>query len=101
MNDIHFQHHVFIQKVCRSLLIGNNAPNLCRREEDIFRLLRCKERLYSRLHTQIQLLVCTGDDICVALPLKFPDDGGAYHAPMPGYVDFCVLIHDVSFAFLI
>ena len=35
----------------------------------------------------------SGDNIVVALPVQFPDNGAAHHAPVARHINFRVFLH--------
>ena len=93
MDDVHFQGHVVVHEIGQRFLIGHNAAHLGRSQKHIFRLFFGKELLHGLLAAEVQFLVGAGDDIVVALPLKFPHNGTAHHAAMAGHINFCILFH--------
>ena len=100
VDDVHFQRHVVIHEIGQCFLIGHDAADLGSSKEHILRLLLCKKRFHSILTGQVQLLVGAGDDIGVALPVQFPDDCRANHAPVARHINFGTFLHhkaDASF----
>ena len=93
MDDIHFQNHIVVHKVRQGILVGYDAAYLRRSQKHILRLLPSEEGLHGVLPGQIQLLMGPGNNVVVALPVQFPHNGGAHHAPVTGYIDFCVFVH--------
>ena len=96
MDDVHFQNHIVVHKVRQGVLVGYDAAYLCRCQKHILRLLRSEESFHSVLPGQVQLLMSPGDNVVVALPVQLPHNGGAHHAPVTGYIDFCVFIHHIN-----
>lgn len=97
VDDVHLEDHVIIHEVSQRALVGLDATDLRRREEDVLGTLLGKETLNGLLTRQVQLLVRTGDDVRVALTLQFANDGRTHHAAVSGYIDFCMLLHHKTF----
>ena len=93
MDDIHFEDHVLVHEIRQSTLIGDNAPDLCCREEDVFGLLLREEGLHIHLTGEVEFLVGSSDDVMVSLPLQLAHNSRANHAAMPRDVYFTILLH--------
>ena len=90
MDDVHLQDHVVVHEVGQRALVGHNAAHLGGCQEHVLGLLLCEEGLHLVLTGEVQLPVRAGDDIGVALPLQFADNGTSHHAPVSGYVNLRV-----------
>ena len=93
MDDVHFQNHVVVHEIGKGVLVCHDAAHLGGGEEDILRLFFGKKCLHLILPGQIQFLVGSGDNIVVALPVQFPDNGTAHHAPVARHINFRILLH--------
>ena len=105
VDHVHFQNHVVVHKIRQGILVGHNAAHLGGSQEYILRLFRFEKGFHLILPGQVQFLMSTGDDVAVALPLQFPDNGGAHHAPVARHIDFRVFLHhfaasSIAFSFL-
>ena len=98
MDHVHLQDHVIVHEIRQGILVGNDSANLGSGQKHIFRLFLPEECLHRILAAKIQLLVGAGDDIGIALPLQFPDNGGADHAPVARHIDFRVFLHHFAAA---
>ena len=93
MDDVHLQNHVVVHEVGQRALVGHDAAHLGGCQEHVLGTLLCEEGLHLVLTGEVQLPVRAGDDIGVALPLQFADNGTSHHAPVSGYVNLTVLFH--------
>ena len=93
MNNIHFQNHVVIHKICQCFAVGHDTANLCCSQKNIFRLFFSKEFFYSILSAQIQLFMRACDNICIALTLQLTHNGRANHSAMACDIDFGIFLH--------
>ena len=93
MDDVHLQNHVVVHEVGQRALVGHDAAHLGGCQEHVLRTLLCEEGLHLVLTGEVQLPVRAGDDIGVALPLQFADNGTSHHAPVSGYVNLTCFFH--------
>ena len=67
MDHVHLQDHIVIHKICQGSLICHNTANLCSCQENILWLFLGKKSLHCVLAAEIQLCMCPGYDIGIAL----------------------------------
>ena len=93
MDDVHLADHVVVHEVGQGVLVGDDATDFRRRQEDIFGLLLSEELLHGILSGEVEFFMGSGDDVIVALALKLAHNGRAYHATVPGDIYFTVFVH--------
>ena len=54
MDDVAFDHQVFVDEIRRIAVVGVDAPHLCRRKDHDIRLFRLHEIPDCRLRRQVQ-----------------------------------------------
>lgn len=92
MNNVALYHHVFINKIRRIRVVGDNAAHFRRRQINLVDTRPGKERLYRTPVEQIQLIAGAQYQFHVAALRKLPYNGGAHHPAMARHKN-SLLIH--------
>ncbi|GAS43287.1 hypothetical protein NGUA33_03808 [Salmonella enterica] len=82
MNNVALYHHIFIDKIRRIRVVGDNAAHFRRRQINLVDTRPGKERLYRAPVEQIQLIAGAQHQLHVAALRKLPYNGGAHHPAM-------------------
>ena len=64
VDDVRFNHEVFINKLGRVYVIGMNAPYLCCRENHMIWFFLAKEYFHCILIGKIKLFMCSSNQVC-------------------------------------
>src|SRR5690606_20086589 len=93
MNNDRLYDVVVVHKLSLGRVIRIDSLQICYCKSHRVRLLTVKERLYCGLIAKVELLRTSCDKVAISFFLQAAHDRRAYHAPMAGYVDFCILLH--------
>ena len=93
INEGNLDLQVIVEKVSRISIVGMDAANFGRREEDVFRLLFRIEGVDGGAIEEVEFCPATPDEVGVALGFQLPPDGASYHSAMAGDVNFGGFIH--------
>lgn len=92
VNNVALYHHVFINKIRRIRVVGDNAAYFRRRQINLVDTRPGKERLYRTPVEQIQLIAGAQYQFHVAALRKLPYNGGSHHPAMARHKIRCLFI---------
>ena len=93
MNNIAFDHQIFVNEISGVCTVRMNSANLGGGKDDHVRPFGLHEFTHIALIGKVQLSMRAGDDVRLAARLEPPQYRTANHAAMPCYIDFLHLCH--------
>lgn len=92
-DDVLLDLQIVVDEVCPVRVVGHDAADVGRSQEDVFRLFTCKEFVDGNGVHQVQFPMASADQVGVAFCLEFTPDGGSDESAVSGDVDFAVFVH--------
>ena len=93
VDQVALDDQVLVDEVGSVSVVGMDAADLGRCDENVIRLFLGHELVHRLLAGQVELLARAGDDPGVASLFKPADDGRAHHAAVTGDEDLGVEVH--------
>ena len=82
VNDVAFNHHIFVDEVRREGVVGDNTAHLRRRQIHLSDIFAGEEIVHLAAIQQVEFVAAAQNQIHVAALLKLSDDGRAHHSPV-------------------
>ena len=82
VNNVAFNHHVFVNEIGGIGIVRHNTAHFCRRQINLVNLFGGKEFIHGLAIEQVELIASTQNQIHVFSLLKLADNGRTDHSPV-------------------